>query len=123
MGFANPFGKASANAYQGVLVPLAQAKRHATVVAEYERRKSLEGREVSDVDVDAEVKGEKVEKAPVDSGESGVGSTTSRAYSPYTVEGLRAEVYEGIDGVELSTYECMYYFFWFGVEGGREVEI
>ena len=46
-GIPRPFQKESLDNYQGVLVPLAQAKRHETVEAEYARRFSHDGRPVS----------------------------------------------------------------------------
>ncbi|CAL3972766.1 unnamed protein product [Diplocarpon coronariae] len=81
--------KDSVDDYQGVLVPLAQANRHHTVVAEYARRRSAEGR------ISNPANGLKKEGEGSDGyGEDKVLRTSNAEYSPYTIEGLRAEVNE-----------------------------
>ncbi|TVY73178.1 putative MFS-type transporter PB1E7.08c [Lachnellula suecica] len=90
MGLTNPLQKESVDNYQGVLVPLANASRDPAVVAEYERRRSLEAESDGD-----RSKREKVEKGSGD-GEEGVLRTSSALYSPYTIEGLRAEINEDV---------------------------
>ena len=70
-----------------VLVPLSQARRHKTVEAEYQRRQSEEQKR------QAEFGDDKTKKDGSDC-EQGVRSLSSSEYSPYTIEGLRAEVME-----------------------------
>ncbi|KAK2625779.1 hypothetical protein QTJ16_005091 [Diplocarpon rosae] len=85
------FEKDSVEDYQNVLVPLAQATRHHTVVVEYARRRSAEGRNPNAAN------GEKIEgKDSGGYGEDGVLRTSDAEYSPYTIEGLRAEVSEDL---------------------------
>lgn len=81
--FINPFHKESANDYAGVVVPLARAIRHPTVVAEYARRCS--SRTSSSVCSDGSRKDNT-------HNEEGVMRSNSLSYSPYTIEGLRAEI-------------------------------
>lgn len=89
------FTKDHVDNYQGVLVPLSSAKRHPTVEAEYARRRSAEGRN-SDGTPGTPVQEKKVEGKGSDT-EDGVMRTTSANYSPYTIEGLRAEIMEDAD--------------------------
>jgi hypothetical protein len=105
LGLKKPFQKASVDNYQGVLVPLAQAQRHPTVAAEYARRRSAEGRSSDEVAVDPAKKDKTTTGA--DDSENGVMRTTSAGYSPYTIEGLRAEVTEevGAGGHDIA-YDC-----------------
>jgi hypothetical protein len=111
LGMKKPFQKESIDNYQGVLVPLATAQRHPTVAAEYARRRSAEGRSVSaesraPPNYDAAQKDKDASKS--DDGEGGIMRTTSAGYSPYTVEGLRAEVTEEVGaGGSNSAYDCM----------------
>jgi len=100
MGLTTPGHKESVNDYQGVLVPLAQASRHSTVAAEYARRRSAEGQNSSS----DESLGAK-DKASEGSGEEGMMRTSSGAYNPYTIEGLRAEV---LGDVAASGHDCSY---------------
>ena len=69
-----------------VLVPLAQAKRHETVEAEYARRQSVEQRRQSDTCVGKGLNGKKY------GSESELGRSANPLHSPYTIEGLREEV-------------------------------
>ena len=105
LGLKKPFQKESVDNYQGVLVPLATAQRHPTVAAEYARRQSAEGPSSDEV-ADGPAKKEKTTTSANDS-ENGVMRTTSAGYSPYTIEGLRAEVTEevGAGGYD-SAYDC-----------------
>ncbi|KAG9233231.1 major facilitator superfamily domain-containing protein [Amylocarpus encephaloides] len=80
----------SVNDYEGVLVPLANAQRHPALIAQYQRRLSEEGRAVA-TSGDPEAKDLKNTD-----GEEGVLRTESQAYSPYTIEGLRAEISEDV---------------------------
>lgn len=103
LGFQKPFRKESVNNYTDVLEPLANAHRHSTVTAEFDRRRSQEGRNSS---------GDAAEvKKKESSEERGVLSTRSSTYSPYTIEGLRAEINEdvGASGHD-SAYDCELYF-------------
>lgn len=88
------FRKDSVNDYQDVLVPLANSQRHPTVEAEYARRRSAEGHNGNTASYD------KKEDGPLNSskssGDEGVMRTSSANYSPYTIEGLRAEVMEDV---------------------------
>jgi len=90
------FRKTSVNDYQDVLVPLANARRHPTIHAEYARRRSAEGHNDNTASFDSM----KMEGGPLSSNESGeeegVMRTSSANYSPYTIEGLRAEVMEDV---------------------------
>jgi len=105
LGLKKPFQKESIDNYQGVLVPLAQAQRHPTVAAEYARRRSAEGGSSDEVADDSAKKAKITTGA--DDGENGVIRTTSAGYSPYTIEGLRAEVTEevGAGGYD-NAYDC-----------------
>lgn len=99
------FEKDSVDQYPGVLVPLAQASRHPTVAAEYARRRSAEGRseEGSPAEKKSEAKGSEGD------GEDGVLRTSSAGYSPYTIEGLKAEVNEdAASGGHDTAYDCEY---------------
>lgn len=105
-GLQKPFKKDSVNDYQGVLVPLSQAARHPTVAAEYARKKSAEGARNSTEHVG---KNDESEGKDVGTGraEEGVIRTTGDAYSPYTIEGLKAEVFKDITASgHDSTYDC-----------------
>jgi hypothetical protein len=102
------FRKDSINDYQDVLVPLANAQRHPTVEAEYARRRSAEGQSKNDNTPGfATTKKEGPLHANETSGEEGVMRTSSQNYSPYTIEGLRAEVMEDVaaSGHD-SAYDC-----------------
>lgn len=68
--FMNPFAKHDVSEFPGVYVPLADAHRHASVVAKHEGN------------------GEKSSISEAPGGEAGPGQN----YSPYTIEGLRAEI-------------------------------
>lgn len=100
-----PFRKESVDNYQGVLVPLAQAKRHQTVEAEYARRFSSEG-----VGNSISPPGEKKDgegKLVVDD-EEGNAPARARVWDgSYTVEMLRDEVNADIaaSGHD-SSYDC-----------------
>jgi hypothetical protein len=99
----NPFHKENIADYKNVLVPLANAQRHSTVTAEYDRRRSQDGR-TSSGDAGSTKKKESED-------ESGVLSSRSAAYSPFTVEGLRAEVYEDVGASGHDTaYDREFYF-------------
>jgi len=87
MGITDPFHKPSIHDFEGVLVPLDQAVRHDLTAAEYARRQSLE--RVSDAP-----SSDKKDKS-TDS-EPGVMRTNSAGYSPYTIDGLRAEINEDV---------------------------
>jgi hypothetical protein len=87
MGITDPFHKPSVNDFEGVLVPLEQAVRLHETAAEYARRQSHE--RVSD-----SPSSEKKDKSA--DTESGVMRTNSAGYSPYTIEGLRAEINEDV---------------------------
>lgn len=70
--FLNPFAKHDVSDFPDVYVPLADAHRHASVVAQHE---------------------DKSEKSGSRDGPGGeAGSRPSLNYSAYTVEGLRAEI-------------------------------
>jgi hypothetical protein len=102
LAIKNLFHKDSVKDYQDVLVPLANAPRHPTVEAEYARRRSAEAHG-SVGGVNGAKKGARNEN----SGEEGVIRTTGHNYSPYTIEGLRAEVVEDLasNGRD-SSYDC-----------------
>ncbi|KUJ18032.1 MFS general substrate transporter [Mollisia scopiformis] len=93
LGLRRPGQKDSVNDYQGVLVPLAQASRHPTVAAEYARRRSAEGRS-STTDTSTFGANNKIEADGTLVKEEGRGSQDG--LSPYTLEGLRAEVHEDV---------------------------
>ena len=101
MGFTKPFQKDSVDNYEGVLVSLANASRHPTVVAEYARRRSAEG------DSSEGTSDDSIKKAKDLGEEDGVMRTSNAEYSPYTIEGLRAEVHEDVaaSGHD-SAYDC-----------------
>ncbi|KAJ5054111.1 uncharacterized protein L3040_000394 [Drepanopeziza brunnea f. sp. 'multigermtubi'] len=92
----------SVNDFADVLVPLAQASRHPTVVAEYARRRSAEGRRSPRLGSGLDPGGEKkisdgdADAATAVDREDGMLRTTSDEYSPYTIEGLKAEVREDL---------------------------
>lgn len=98
LGLRKPGQKDSVNDYNDVLVPLATSKRHATVEAEYARRRSAEGRGST---TDTSTFGpSKVE-------ENGEGEKGGKVSSPYTVEGLRAECMQDVDaGGHDTAYDC-----------------
>ena len=99
------FHKDSVNDYQNVLVPLEKAQRHSTVEAEYARRRSAEG-----VGSNGGVEGKKEDGLPnssESSGEEGTLHTSGATYSPYSIDGLRAEVMEDVAGSGYnSAYDC-----------------
>jgi hypothetical protein len=87
------FRKDSVNDYQDVLVPLANAQRHPTAEAEHASRRPAEGHDGNTASYD------KKEDGPLNFSESsgkGVMRTSSANYSPYTIEGLRAECMEDV---------------------------
>jgi hypothetical protein len=108
LGIRKPFQKESVDNYQGVLVPLAHANRHPTVAAEYARRQSREGRDLSSDGIANKDK----DSSKDDDGEGGR-RTNSLGSNAYTVEGLRAEVMEEIGAGEKadSSYDRMSLFF------------
>ncbi|KAI9682203.1 MAG: hypothetical protein M1817_000257 [Caeruleum heppii] len=73
--FVNPFKKHDVNEYPGVLVPLQSAPRHPSIVEKH----------------DANLKDG---AAPGSDGE--LGTRSSSDYSPFTIEGLRAEIDEDL---------------------------
>ncbi|TVY31156.1 putative MFS-type transporter protein [Lachnellula hyalina] len=90
MGLTNPFHKTSVDDYKGVVVPLSQAIRHPTVAAEYARRNS--GRpSLSDGSSHVDDAKKDNDRASKDN-DDGVMTSNSLGYSPYTIEGLRAEI-------------------------------
>lgn len=101
LGLSKPFKKDSVNDYQGVLVPLAQAKRHPLVIEAYSKRRFAEGLTSDSASSGTAVAGlgdtkaEAKEDEP-SGGEEGVVRTSSKLYCPYTVEGLKAEVLEDV---------------------------
>ena len=102
MGLTSPFKKDSVDSYQGVLVPLANAARHPTVVAEYARRRSA-ANDSSDGNSDDPLKKDAAKPGK----ENGVMRTSSEGYSPYTVEGLSAEIHEDVTASgHDSAYDC-----------------
>lgn len=70
-----------------VLVPLSQAQRHKTVEAEYQRRQSEEQMRQAGL-------GEGKDKKDGSDTEKRARPLSSSLHSPYTIEGLRAEVME-----------------------------
>lgn len=113
LGLRKPFQKETVDLYPGVLVPLANANRHPSVAAEYARRHSNDARAqrsstdgVPNADKDKE---NNVARKPSDDGEATL-RTSSVGYSPYTIEGLRAEVSEEIGAGEKanSSYDCTF---------------
>jgi hypothetical protein len=100
------FHEDSVNDYQDVLVSLEKAQRHPTVEAEYAHRRSAECPATT-----GDLNGGKKETGLINgsenSGEEGVMRATSANYSPYTIEGLRAEVMEDVaaSGHD-SAYDC-----------------
>lgn len=83
-----PFQKETVDNYQGVLVPLAQAKRHETVEAEYARRFSQDGPGLG-VSPPNEKKDDENKKVD----EEGAAPARSRVWDgTYTVEMLRDEI-------------------------------
>ena len=108
LGLTLPFKKESVNDYGNVLVPLAQAQRHPTVAAEYARRRSEERKTSSEATAAHSDASRKSNGEDSGSGEEGIMRTSSAGYSPYTIEGLRAEVNEDVaaSGPD-SSYDCM----------------
>jgi hypothetical protein len=110
MGFMGLKGfghKDSVNDFTDVLVPIANAKRHPDVIAEYQRRNSKEGAR-PDATVVTDPKDKSTDGPPSDS-ESGIPRTTSGVYSPYTIEGLKAEINEDVSASAHNTsYDCKY---------------
>jgi hypothetical protein len=83
-----------------VLVPLAQAKRHSTVEADYARRRSEEGHRVSNAD-------DKDPGAKKDGSDSELGRADSPAHSMYSIEGLREEcMRDVVASGQDSSYDC-----------------
>ena len=100
------FHKDSVNNYQNVLVPLEKAQRHLTVEAEYARRRSAEGHG-STGDLAGGKKEAGLLHASESSGEDGIMRTSCATYSPYTIDGLRAEVMEDVADIgHDSAYDC-----------------
>jgi len=83
--------KESIDDYPGALIPLAQAKRHATVLAGYSPQKSREDSEGS-----ATAALNKGSPNKYHLSEDGIPRTSSTEYNPYTIKGLKAEVYEDL---------------------------
>lgn len=98
-GLKKPFQKESVNNYTNVLVPLESAKRHDTVIAGYERRRSAESLRGSTDGAALKDAGEKDNEKGIE----------SKVHSPYSIEGLRAEVFDEMaargDGHD-SAYDC-----------------
>lgn len=119
LNIQNPFKHESTTSYPNVLVPLSQAQRHSTVTAEYERRRS-EDRRGSAGDLGKKESGSGRSEEGVFAGDAGGGdvdvggeeadvrTTGSAGYSPFTLEGLRAEVNEDVakSGHSNSAYDC-----------------
>jgi hypothetical protein len=104
MGLTSPFKKDSVDNYEGVLVPLANAARHPTVVAEYARRRSV-ANDYSDGNSDDPLQKDGAKPRE----DNGMMRTSSEGYSPYTVEGLRAEIHEDVaTSGQDSAYDCEY---------------
>jgi hypothetical protein len=107
LGIPRPFQKESVDNYPGVLVPLAHARRHHTVEAEYARRYSQEGEaaapEASDSKKGASEDGKEAENVR-DVEASRLRGVWDRTY---TIEGLREEVNEDVaaSGHD-SSYDC-----------------
>lgn len=99
-----PFAKESVDKYPGVLVPLAQAKRHETVEAEYARRYSSEGQRPGSLSKKEDSADEKGADAQ---GNLETGHTRPVWNGQYTIEGLRAEINEDVaaSGHD-SSYDC-----------------
>ena len=74
----NPFKKHDVSDFEGVYVPLANARRHPSVVAAHDEKFGTTDYRISD--------GARAEK----DGELGI--QAAGAYSAYTIEGLRAEI-------------------------------
>jgi hypothetical protein len=104
MGFMGLKGfghKDSVNDFTDVLVPIANAKRHPNVIAEYQRRNSKEGARP-----DATVVIDPKDESTGDS-EGGLPRTTSSVYSPYTIEGIKAEINDDLGATAVDTaYDC-----------------
>jgi hypothetical protein len=109
MGFMGLTGfghKDSVNDFTDILVPMANAKRHPDVIAEYQRRNSREGARPDTTTVVTDPK-EKLKDGPPSDSESGIPRTTSGVYSPYTIEGLKAEINEeAAASAHNTTYDC-----------------
>ncbi|RDW62617.1 MFS general substrate transporter-51 [Coleophoma crateriformis] len=108
LGSLNPFPKASVITYPhpGVLVPLAQARRHPLVEAEYARRRSLEAR--NNGSTSEAVRTESDASVMDKSGREESGALPESLLCAYTVEGLKAEVLEDIgsgEGADGSSYD------------------
>lgn len=89
--FLNPFAKHDVSEFPGVLVPLQDARRHSVVTDKYDE------------------KADKVAKldSPGDAEREG-GISGNTAYTPYTLEGLRAEIDEDLQsGGVNSAYDRM----------------
>lgn len=100
MGLTPPGHKDSINDHN-VLVTLANAQRHPNVVAEFERRRSLEARE-GHLDGSASKK-----EGDVTPDTEGGMRTSSSSYDPYTIEGLKAEINDDIAASGHDTaYDC-----------------
>jgi len=114
LGITKPFKKEDPSHYEGVLVPLAQAQRHSTVTAEWQRRRSEEAKHEPAPRTPPSYDQAKQLDGPVDEGkkggsdsEDGVIDTSSGAYDPYTIEGLRAEVNSDAGASSHDTaYDC-----------------
>lgn len=100
MGLTAPGHKDSINDHN-VLVTLANAQRHPDIVADYERRRSLEAR---DGHLDGAASKKEGDLTP--DAEGGM-RTSSSSYDPYTIEGLKAEISEDIAASGHDTaYDC-----------------
>jgi hypothetical protein len=105
MGLTRFGHKDSVDDFTGVHVPLANAKRHPDVIAEYQRRNSKEGVR-PDATIVTESKDE-MKDGPLTDSEGGIPRTSSGVYSPYTIEGLRAEIHEDVAASgHNSAYDC-----------------
>ncbi|KAI9746961.1 MAG: hypothetical protein M1835_002284 [Candelina submexicana] len=76
--FINPFAKHDVSDFPGVLIPLQQADRHASVVSAFDKKMKLEGGADSPPIYDEAKAGQHVD------------------YSPTTLEGLRVEIEEDV---------------------------
>jgi hypothetical protein len=85
--FVNPFRRESVENFPGVLVPLEQAHRHISAT-------TVQGQTVNKSDASTPTDDTNIKATSKD--ETGIGRTSSANYTPYTVEGLRAEVMEDI---------------------------
>jgi hypothetical protein len=101
------FHKDSVNGYHDVLVPLQKAQHHPTVEAKYSGRRSTEGGGENGY-LDDSKKKAGLRYANDSNGEEGVMRISRANYSPYTIEGLRAEIREDVAAASGhdSAYDC-----------------